>query len=693
MVGTVLSSLFIQNMGVNIGYPKIVIWWSECRSTIKIFDILVHVETWPICGSQVPHLALLEEASPSKQSPAQNQEISPGLTSPLCKSGCQPKINSFIYIYIYIYIIHIYYTYIYYTYILYIYIYYTYTLYIYTYIYYTYILYIYIIHIYIYIIHIYYTYIYIIYYTYILYIYILYIYIIHIYYTYILYIYIIHVYYTYILYIYIIHIYYTYILYIYDFHWISMNFLYWRVLSVSSPFIFRIAPSGLQAGSQTGQGQLGHWTRLGLRWTQHANGLALARHVEMPTAGMVFSNVEYHLNVIRTSYEYHMNQIFGYIWIIWDLCPHRCKVNIDIYAFRFICCASSLPNSSSLLSNSSDSQDDSRCQWIANAILSILSSFLANVSQLTPTVTQIASPQNLPSLPHRLPWEPKCPPEQHSYRDGSDERCDDGLSSLTSSSSLWASFWSSPWSSCFLISFFFFLTSWKITFLRKNMEGFIQNMHTTTLTRFFPLRSAHCFAERKASPSQPIYRTCSSDGVEGSAEIMHRKPRIQNYASWKPQSGCRRSGYLLETSRNIPGYWQAMAISSLKQVHQVPYSFLLCQGGQLQYRGPVVRLWVLSLLHSSPICGHRTIASSRGQQRLTVFVAFICHIFHSWIPVQQNSCSGDQVEHIGSPQNVVIGTDVPHSPKHHQRHEGGIPHVARLGSSYKDTIHQICREG
>ena len=125
---------------------------------------------------------------------------------------------------------------------------------------------------------------------------------------------------------YIIHIYYTYILYIYDFHWISMNFLYWRVLSVSSPFIFRIAPSGLQAGSQTGQGQLGHWTRLGLRWTQHANGLALARHVEMPTAGMVFSNVEYHLNVIRTSYEYHMNQIFGYIWIIWDLCPHRCKV-------------------------------------------------------------------------------------------------------------------------------------------------------------------------------------------------------------------------------------------------------------------------------------------------------------------------------------------------------------------------------
>ena len=138
--------------------------------------------------------------------------------------------------------------------------------------------------------------------------------------------YIIHIYYTYILYIYIIHIYYTYILYIYDFHWISMNFLYWRVLSVSSPFIFRIAPSGLQAGSQTGQGQLGHWTRLGLRWTQHANGLALARHVEMPTAGMVFSNVEYHLNVIRTSYEYHMNQIFGYIWIIWDLCPHRCKV-------------------------------------------------------------------------------------------------------------------------------------------------------------------------------------------------------------------------------------------------------------------------------------------------------------------------------------------------------------------------------
>jgi hypothetical protein len=37
---SVLSSLFIQNMGVNIGYPKIVIWWSKCRSTIKIFDIL-----------------------------------------------------------------------------------------------------------------------------------------------------------------------------------------------------------------------------------------------------------------------------------------------------------------------------------------------------------------------------------------------------------------------------------------------------------------------------------------------------------------------------------------------------------------------------------------------------------------------------------------------------------------------------
>ena len=50
-------------------------------------------------------------------------------------------------------------------------------------------------------------------------------------------------------------------------------------------------------------------------------------HVEMPTAGMFFPmSVEYHLNVIGTSYEYHMNQIFGYIWIIWDSCPHRCKV-------------------------------------------------------------------------------------------------------------------------------------------------------------------------------------------------------------------------------------------------------------------------------------------------------------------------------------------------------------------------------
>lgn len=89
----------------------------------------------------------------------------------------------------------------------------------------------------------------------------------------------------------------------------------------------------------------------------------------------VFSNVswisfECHWNIIWISYE-------SDIWIYLDylgFMSTSLQSNIDIYAFRFIFCASSLPNSSSLLSSSSDSQDDSRCQWIANAILSILSS-------------------------------------------------------------------------------------------------------------------------------------------------------------------------------------------------------------------------------------------------------------------------------------------------------------------------------